>query len=134
LVHGSTAWGTDPVLGFAAQRPWPSIIACSWWIGAGYGRSPDIEHSDYEIDADDVVHFLRRPAHLVGHSYGAVVVMLAAARRPDLVRSRVLIEPGCYQVAAEDPIVAAALAANREGHAKLPADLAPACMLLKRLG
>ena len=39
------------------------------------------------------------------------------------MQSLTLIEPGCYQAAADDPVVAAALAANKEGHAKLPMDL-----------
>lgn len=33
------------------------------------------------------------PVHLVGHSYGGPVVALCALRRPELVRSLVLIEP-----------------------------------------
>jgi pimeloyl-ACP methyl ester carboxylesterase len=43
--------------------------------------------------------------------------------------SLTLIEPGCYQVAADDPVVAAAIRANREGHAGLPADLPPGVYL-----
>lgn len=33
------------------------------------------------------------PAHLVGHSWGALIVLLAAIREPHLVRSAILIEP-----------------------------------------
>src|SRR5918993_4154828 len=32
-------------------------------------------------------------AHLVGHSYGALLALVLAARRPELVRSLVLMEP-----------------------------------------
>ena len=42
-------------------------------------------------------------AHLVGHSYGGVAAMLAAALVPQSVKSLTLIEPGCYQAAADDP-------------------------------
>lgn len=52
-----------------------------------------------ERDADRAVDALGGRGHLVGFSYGAVTAMLAAQRRPDLVRSLVLIEPACYDVA-----------------------------------
>jgi len=64
--------------------------------------SPDLSGSpypsDYEVDARDVVDLLAAGAHLVGHSYGAVVAMLAAATRPDLARSLALIEPPPWTV------------------------------------
>jgi pimeloyl-ACP methyl ester carboxylesterase len=131
LVHGSTCWGDDPVQGFAAQRPLSGRYRLLAMDRRGHGRSPDgpdPEHpSDYLADADDIVDLLadlgRDGAHLVGHSYGGVAVMLAAARAPGRVRSLTMIEPGCYQAAADDPVVAAALRANRAGRAELPADL-----------
>ncbi|MFE7135573.1 alpha/beta fold hydrolase [Streptomyces sp. NPDC057638] len=46
---------------------------------------------------DDLIAFLTAtgaaPAHLVGNSWGAFISLLAAVRRPDLVRSLVLEEP-----------------------------------------
>lgn len=46
---------------------------------------------------DDLAALLRvldaAPAHLVGHSWGAFIALLAAIRHPDLVRSLVLAEP-----------------------------------------
>jgi pimeloyl-ACP methyl ester carboxylesterase len=51
----------------------------------------------YESNRDDLLGFLRstgRPVHLVGHSYGAGVVLLAALHEPQLVRSLILVEPG----------------------------------------
>ncbi|MDF1791688.1 MAG: alpha/beta hydrolase [Thalassobaculaceae bacterium] len=38
------------------------------------------------------------PVHLVGHSYGGAVALAAAQRRPDLVRSLVLIEPVSFHL------------------------------------
>lgn len=52
-----------------------------------------------ERDADRAIDALGGRGHLVGHSYGAVTAMLAAQRRPDMLRSLVLIEPACYDVA-----------------------------------
>lgn len=132
LVHGSTAWGCDPVLGFGAQRPLADSFQVLVMDRRGYGRSPDIARGDYAADADDIAVLLAEAggAHLVGHSYGTAGAMLAAGRHPGAVRSLTLIEPGNYQVAAADPVVAAALRANREGHAKLPRDL-PADVYLR---
>lgn len=123
LVHGSTCWGCDPVLGFGAQRPLADNFRVLVMDRRGYGRSPDIARGDYAVDAEDIARLLGDGAHLVGHSYGTAGAMLAAGRRPEAVRSLTLIEPGNYQVAADHPRVAAALRANREGHAKLPKDL-----------
>lgn len=129
LVHGSTSWGDDPEFGFAAQRPLADRFRLLAMDRRGHGASPgtgsDAFASDYGIDADDIAGLLGDGAHLVGHSYGGVAAMLAAARRPEAVRSLTLIEPGCYQAAADHPVVAAALEANRAGLAELPADLPP---------
>lgn len=52
-----------------------------------------------ERDADRALEALGGRGHIVGHSYGAVTAMLAAQRRPDVLRSLVLIEPACYDLA-----------------------------------
>jgi hypothetical protein len=52
--------------------------------------------------------------------------MLAASRRPWAVRSVALIEPAALRVAADDPIVAAALLRMREAVSKIPTDLSTA--------
>jgi pimeloyl-ACP methyl ester carboxylesterase len=58
---------------------------------------------DYVTDAEDVAPLLGDGAHLVGHSYGALVAMLVAAARPDAVRSLTLVEPPATRAAAGDP-------------------------------
>ena len=65
----------------------------------GHGRTPDAEGPiTYQLMADDTIAFLDQvvggPAHLVGHSDGAVVAMLVAMQRPDLVRRLVMISGG----------------------------------------
>lgn len=52
-----------------------------------------------ERDADRALDALKGRGHVVGFSYGAVTAMLAAQRRPDMVRSLVVIDPACYDVA-----------------------------------
>ncbi|WP_245207773.1 alpha/beta hydrolase [Rhodococcus gordoniae] len=89
----------------------------------GHGDSPDLDgacRTDYEVDAADIVELLGDGAHLVGHSYDAVAAILAAAERPDLVRSLYLIQPGCLKVAESEPVVAENLARARGSQAALP--------------
>lgn len=123
LVHGILAWGSDPVYGFGRQRPLGERYRVLAMDRRGYGGSPDIDHSDYRVDADDICELLGDGAHLVGHSYGGVAAMVAAARRPEAVLSLALIQPGCLQVAADDPDIAEMLRAAREGLAALSSDL-----------
>lgn len=62
----------------------------------GHGRTPDVDGPiTYDNMADDTIAFMEavglEPAHLVGWSDGALVGLLVAMRRPDLVRKLVLI-------------------------------------------
>ncbi|UNO43167.1 alpha/beta hydrolase [Streptomyces sp. MST-110588] len=106
LVHGTMTWGTEC---FAAQRPLADQFRLEVADRRGFGDSPDTERGDYAVDAQDVVELLGNGAHLVGHSYGGVVALLAAADRPRAVHSLTLIEPSALRVAAGNPVVAAAL-------------------------
>lgn len=106
LVHGTMSWGTDC---FQGQRLLAERFRLELMDRRGFGDSPDIERSDYEVDAEDIVALLGTGAHLVGHSYGAAGAMIAAARRPEAVHSLTLIEPSALRVAEEHPAVAKAL-------------------------
>ncbi len=88
LVHGSMTWGAAC---FESQRSLAAGYRLLVVDRRGYGSSPDIDHSDYDVDAADVVELLGEAAHVVGHSYGGVVAMLAAGCRPQAVRSLALI-------------------------------------------
>ncbi|MFG1796097.1 alpha/beta fold hydrolase [Nocardia sp. NPDC049149] len=62
----------------------------------GHGRTPDVAGPmSYDLMAQDTIAFLDTvvggAAHLVGYSDGAIVAMLVALRRPDLVRKLVSI-------------------------------------------
>lgn len=70
----------------------------------GYGDSPSAD-PDFEVDAEDVARLLAQPSHLVGFSYGGIGALLAAARRPELVRSVTVIEPPAFGVALDHPAV-----------------------------
>lgn len=71
---------------------------------AGYGRSQQVSPGE-DLDADGplVAGLLTQPAHLVGHSSGAVAAMLAAALRPGAVLSLTLCEPPAFQLARLSP-------------------------------
>lgn len=102
LVHGSLATGP---MEWEAQR-WVAddryrllVPTRRAYVGADQGE-------DFVIDGSDVAQLLDRPAHLVGHSYGALGAIMAAVERPDSVRSLVLAEPPLFDVANEHPAVA----------------------------
>ncbi len=78
----------------------------------GFGRSPSRGVDDMEADAVWLADMLGDGAHLVGHSWGGAEALLAAARRPDAVRSLVLVEPALQVLALSDPMVQADPAAR----------------------
>jgi pimeloyl-ACP methyl ester carboxylesterase len=71
----------------------------------GFGGSPPLERGDFEVEAPLFAELLGDGAHLVGHSYGGVIAMLAAAQRPEAVHSLTVSEPGVLPSAAGVPAV-----------------------------
>jgi pimeloyl-ACP methyl ester carboxylesterase len=101
LVHGSLATGADE---WEMQRPLADEgFALLVVDRRGYGHSPTATGEDFFADADDIVELMGDGAHLVGHSYGGLGAMLAAARRPEATRSLALLEAPTPNVALEDP-------------------------------
>jgi pimeloyl-ACP methyl ester carboxylesterase len=96
LVHGSFSRGEET---WRAQRPLADRYKLQLIDRRGFGSSPANGRVDFEPDAADVAELLGDGAHLVGHSYGGVVSLLAAALRPDAVRSLVVIEPPAFGLA-----------------------------------
>ncbi len=72
----------------------------------GFAPGP-LEDVDFDDHADWLVERLRPGDHLVGHSYGGVIALLAAARQGVGLASLTVIEPPCTRVALDDPVVAA---------------------------
>lgn len=64
----------------------------------GHGRSPHLpgrySAADYLQDLVDLVDLLGAPVRLVGHSMGARVAMIGAARHPELFSSVVVVDIG----------------------------------------
>jgi pimeloyl-ACP methyl ester carboxylesterase len=90
LLHGSFFTASET---FAAQAGLADELRLGLVDRRGFGRSPDTPRVDFERDADDLVALLVEPMHVVGHSYGGVAALLAAARMPDRMRSLTVIEP-----------------------------------------
>jgi pimeloyl-ACP methyl ester carboxylesterase len=101
LVHGSLAIGAEE---WDAQRPLAGegfrLLAVD---RRGYGRSPTADGEDFLRDAEDVVELMGDGAHLVGHSYGCLGVLCAAAGRPEATRSIALLEPAAFALGQRDP-------------------------------
>jgi pimeloyl-ACP methyl ester carboxylesterase len=94
LVHGSLATGADE---WQAQRPLADAgFRLLVLDRRGYGRSPRADGEDFLRDADDLLELMGDGAHLVGHSYGGLGAMFAAARRPEATLSLTLLEPAAF--------------------------------------
>ena len=59
----------------------------------GFPPNPPVDHVDFEEHAVLVAEAVGDGAHLVGHSYGGVITLLAAAAVPDAIHSLTVIEP-----------------------------------------
>ncbi len=71
----------------------------------GFGQSGSRGVDDMQADAVWIADMLGGGAHLIGHSWGGAETLLAAARRPEAVRSLVLVEPAMQSLMIGDPAV-----------------------------
>src|SRR5437660_3384902 len=107
FIHGSVV---------GADRTWRHQLelASRWTLlladRPGFGTTAPLARGDFEAEAPLFAELLGEGAHLVGHSYGAVIALHAAALAPESVRSLTVSEPGCMRVAAGNELVAAAIA------------------------
>jgi pimeloyl-ACP methyl ester carboxylesterase len=119
LVHGSVIGGAAT---WRQQRPLAERFELVVVERPGLPPGPPVERVDFEPDAELVAGLLAPGDHLVGHSYGGVVTLLAAARRPEIVRSLTVVEPPATRVALDDPVVASFAAGADELWATGPKD------------
>jgi pimeloyl-ACP methyl ester carboxylesterase len=109
FLHGSVtnagrSWGRQRVLAsdfelFLPNRP-------------GFPPGPPVERIDFEAEVPWLASIVRPGDHLVAHSYGGVVALLAAPSLP--LASLTVIEPPAFAVAADDPAVRSWVARSRE--------------------
>jgi pimeloyl-ACP methyl ester carboxylesterase len=64
-----------------------------------------VERVDFDVDAVALRERLLHGSHVVGHSAGGVVALLAAAHAPELIGSLTVIEPPAMDVARGVPAV-----------------------------
>jgi pimeloyl-ACP methyl ester carboxylesterase len=102
LVHGSVV---NAELTFSAQKPLADRFEIVAPNRRGFPPGPDVERVDFEDEAVWLEQFLEPGTHLVGHSYGGVIALLAAALQPGRVRSLTAIEPPALGVARGNPAV-----------------------------
>lgn len=101
LVHGS--W-TDHTAFAAVAGPLARSFRVVRYDRRGHSRSQYAGPAPRRRDEDDLAELIELlalgPAHLVGTSYGSLISLGLAVRRPDLVRSVVAHEPALPDAAA----------------------------------
>jgi pimeloyl-ACP methyl ester carboxylesterase len=100
LVHGSVV---NADLTWSAQRPLAERFEIVAPNRRGFPPGPDVEYVDFEEEAVCLDRFVEPGTHLVGHSYGGVIALVAAARHPELLRSLTVIEPPAFGLARGIP-------------------------------
>jgi pimeloyl-ACP methyl ester carboxylesterase len=103
LVHGDVL---DAPAAFAAMEPLAAHHRLILVNRRGFGASPAVDGEDFDVDARDLAEVLaEEPSHLVGHSYGGVVSLIAAAQVPGAVQSLTVFEPPAFGLVADEPEV-----------------------------
>ena len=100
LVHGSvtagwTAWN--------AQKPLARSFTLVVPIRSGYPPNPPLDAIDFDDQAAELLNVLEPGDHLVGHSYGGVISLLAAPEAE--LASLTVLEPPAFGVARGHPAV-----------------------------
>jgi pimeloyl-ACP methyl ester carboxylesterase len=103
LVHGS---GGNS--GWQAQRPLADRYRLVMPTRSGYPPNPPLERIDFEDQAGELLEVVEPGDHLVGHSYGGVVSLLAAPSAE--LASLTVLEPPAFGVALAHPAVAKVIA------------------------
>src|SRR5215469_1877466 len=100
LVHGSVV---NAELTWNAQKPLADRFEIVAPNRRGFPPGPDVERVDFEDEAGWLEQFLVPATHLVGHSYGGVISLLAAAQHPEQLRSLTVVEPPAFGIAPGRP-------------------------------
>jgi pimeloyl-ACP methyl ester carboxylesterase len=114
VVNGEATWGAQRALAERFQLVVPNR--------RGFPPGPDVERVDFADEAVWLDRYLEPGTHLVGHSYGGVISLLAAVRRPELLRSLTVIEPPAFGVARGNPVADQLVAGIEELWGRGPRD------------
>src|SRR4051794_36380644 len=99
LVHGSVVNGG---VTWAAQRPLAERFELVVPNRRGFPPGHDVDRVDFEDEAAWLEPLIEPGVHLVGHSYGGVISLFAAARYADRLRSLTVVEPPAFGIARGD--------------------------------
>jgi pimeloyl-ACP methyl ester carboxylesterase len=119
LVHGSVV---NAELTWSAQQPLAERFEIVAPNRRGFPPGPDVDHVDFEDEAVWLEPWLEPGTHLIGHSYGGVIALLAAARRPERLRSLTVIEPPAFGIARGSPAADEFIARTAEHWRNAPRD------------
>ena len=100
LVHGSVMGGRPT---WSGQRRLSDRFRLEILERPGFPPNPPVDRVDFDEHARLVADTIRDGDHLVGHSYGGVIALLAAAAVPRSIRSLTVIEPPATRVARGNP-------------------------------
>lgn len=98
LVHGSVTGGA---LTWLEQKPLAERFTLVVVERPGYPPNPPLRAIDFEVQALELGAMLEPGDHLVAHSYGGVVALLAAPGAE--LGSLTVIEPPAFGIARGDP-------------------------------
>ena len=83
------------------------VIAYSRRYNFPNDNSPIRSDHSAIVEAEDLAAMIKKlklkPAHIVGHSYGAFTALLLAVKHPEMIRTLVLSEPPVLGLAKEKP-------------------------------
>jgi pimeloyl-ACP methyl ester carboxylesterase len=102
FVHGSVVNGA---MTWSEQAPLAERYTLLIVNRPGYPPGAPLERIDPERQAAELAEILEPRDHLVGHSYGGVISLCAATRRPELLRSLTVCEPPAFGLARGNPAV-----------------------------
>jgi pimeloyl-ACP methyl ester carboxylesterase len=102
LVHGGIVPGWQT---WEAQRPLAARYRLVVPHRPGYPPNPPGQGIDFASQSQAIAELIEPGTHLVGHSYGGVVSLLAAALVPERLRSLTVIEPPAFGLVRGRPSV-----------------------------
>ena len=117
LLHGSV---TNAALTWGAQAALADRFELVLANRPGFPPNPPVERVDFDSDAVWLESIARAGDHLVGHSYGGVIALLAAPRLP--LASLTVIEPPAFGVARGIPAADEFMARTEEHWTSGPRD------------
>ena len=103
FVHGSVVGGRAT---WSGQLPLADRFELHVLERPGFPPNPPVQRVDFEEHADLVCREIQTGDHLVGHSYGGVVSLIAAALAGAELGSLTVVEPPATRVALSNPDVA----------------------------